>query len=91
MFDNPEVTTIEMDLIRRIPWYACTDTRTGLQGLCSTLEPDIKVTVETAGGEEPTTYWVNNSRFDVMIIQDRTDEDLWTFLRIEEYEKNPTP
>jgi hypothetical protein len=91
MFDNPEVTSIAMDMIRRIPWYACTDSITDLDGLCSVIEPDIKVTVERAGESEPTTYWVNNSRLDVMVIQDRNDSDLWTILRIEEYLKNPTP
>jgi hypothetical protein len=83
MFEDALVSHIEMVLtIEGGPW-------TGQDGLLYRLEPSIKVTVDGQGGQEETTYWVFSSWFDVEIIEDPYDEDLWVFKSITEIVKNP--
>jgi hypothetical protein len=78
MFEDAEVTAIEMDLpISAGPWST-------EDGLGYKLEPSIKVTVESAGSELPTTYWVFKSWLFVEVIVDPKDEGLWVFKEIEE-------
>lgn len=77
LFDNAEVTNVAMDLTRITKWPT-------EDGFGFRLEPDIKVTVEKPGATEPLVLWVNNSWFDVEIVEDPYDEDLWVFVYIEE-------
>ena len=92
MFNASNVTSIEMTFIRITDWLRCLEVRPGsppdtLAALQADLDPDIKVTVET--GEDPTTYWVNDSRFNVAVTVDPAETDLWVILRITEAKKNP--
>jgi hypothetical protein len=83
MFESPDVSKIEMDLpIAGGPWPS-------EDGLLYRLEPTIKVTVEDPGGGEPTTYFVFSSYFDVEIVEDPYDSELWVFKGIQESLKQP--
>ena len=92
MFSAPNVTSIKVTFNRITDWLQCLEVRPGsppdtLTAACATLEPNIKVTVETF--DEPTCYWVNDSRFDVAVTVDPGETDLWVILRITETKKNP--
>lgn len=83
MFESPDVSKVEMDLpLAGGPWPS-------EESVWYRLEPTIKVTVEDAGGGEPTTYFVFSSWFDVEIIEDPYDSTLWVFKGIEESLKLP--
>lgn len=78
MFEDPEVTSISMEItIYSGPWPT-------EEGVGYRLDPDIKVTIDPAGAEEPVTLWVYTSYLDVEIIVDKYDEDLWVFKEISE-------
>jgi hypothetical protein len=78
LFEEPTVTKIEMDLARNAgPWPT-------EDGVGYRLEPTIRVTVEPPDATEPTVYLVNASWFDVEIVEDPYDEELWVFKGIQE-------
>lgn len=77
LFDNAEVTNISMDLAVVTKWPT-------EDGFGFRLDPDVKVTVEKAGATEPLVLWVNNSWFDVEIVEDPYDTELWVFAFIDE-------
>lgn len=81
MFEDAEVTSILMDLpISSGPWAT-------EEGLGYRLEPSIKVTVDDPEATEPTTYWVFSSWFDIEVVVDPYDEELWVFKEIAEINK----
>jgi hypothetical protein len=88
MFEDATVTHIDVDMVRLLPWTACTDEVTGLAGMCTTVEPDIKVMMEEPMAE-PVIFWVNYSRLNITIVPDQYYPELWQILRIKEYKKYP--
>jgi hypothetical protein len=90
MFDNPEVVDVQMDLPRSVEWFACIDSYTGRMGLCTIVDPDIRVTIQ-APGEDPMILWVNNSLLDVMVVEDPDCPALWIVQRMEETVPPPGP
>lgn len=105
MFDDPEVTGVEMNLVPRgvgADWQPVVYKHIAPDGDDPDDEPDTTV-IEGLGkefdpdikvhidepGKETLTLWVNDSILDVWVTQDRDYEDLWTIMRVTETLKSP--
>jgi hypothetical protein len=77
MFSDAEVTVIQVDLAIVSRGY--------VDGVYTVrCEPSIKITVELAGGGEPTTYWVCGSWLDLKVGPDETESGLLQIAGIRE-------
>jgi len=91
MFGSPKTFGITFDFGLPIePWYETTVVlnpgklnEQTVQALWTRRQPDIQVVVDE-GEAELTTFWVNNSRLIVTVVQDRYDSKLWRVHKIEE-------
>jgi hypothetical protein len=83
MFGSSQVTSIEIELDRLSGWSACLDGVTGRTALCARVEPDIRITIESPGGD-PWHLVVNRSWLDVVIVEDSVRTGFWTILAIYE-------
>jgi hypothetical protein len=86
MFDDAQVTKIEMDLpIAGGPWPGEDD------AILYRLDPYIKVFTDDPAAESgETIYHVYQSWLDVEIVEDPFDSTLWVFNEIVESTKSPT-
>lgn len=90
MFNEQTVTRIKMDLPDPA-WLACRVIRQNpkpdppdtLEGFCTRVTPDIRVTIEEPGQEE-LILLVNKSWLYIAITLDPNDDELWQIIGIEE-------
>ncbi len=85
MFNEQTVTRIKMDLPDP-NWFPCRvirDPADTLDGFCTRVTPDIRVTIEEPGKEE-LILLVNKSWLDIAITLDPNDDELWQIIGIEE-------
>ena len=90
MFGTPTVSHIQMELPNPA-WFWCQVIRENeegvppdtLEGFCTRVTPDIRVTIEEPGKEE-LILKVDRSWLDIDITPDPNDDELWQIIAIEE-------
>jgi hypothetical protein len=78
IFSESTVTSIDCDLpVKSGPWPTA-------DGVGYRLEPIIRIVVEPEDATEPTVFLVNACWFDIEIVEDPYDNELWVFKGIQE-------
>jgi hypothetical protein len=90
LFDSEIVTGIQMRLGEPI-WFPCRVIRLSaepsspdtLEGFCTRVEPDIRVSIMEPGGED-LLLTVDRSWLDIAVVPNPHQEGLWQIITIEE-------
>lgn len=90
MFETETVTRVQMSLGEPV-WYWCQVVRRNkepdppdtLEGFCTRVAPDIRVTIEEPGMEEKILN-VDRSWLDIAVTPDPDEDGLWQIIAIEE-------
>jgi hypothetical protein len=87
MFRDRAVTDVRMSLARVTTWDICSEPRFNGGAYCARIDPDIRVTVQSPGGDT-FTMLINNSWLDFIVEQDPDYPELWVISRITEVHQN---
>jgi hypothetical protein len=90
MFDDEAVTRVRISLDEPT-WFWCQVVRQNpapdppdtLEGFCTRVRPDIRVTIEEPG-KEPLILLVDRSWLDIEVVPDPDEEGLWQVITMEE-------
>jgi hypothetical protein len=83
MFRDRMVTDVQMSLSRITTWDVCSEPHFNGAAYCARVNPDIRVTVESPGGDT-FTMLINNTWLDFIVAQDPDYPELWAIGKITE-------